>query len=62
VNPEIRKLYQMLEVQFHPLMICQNVAPILSMLSENEKYAKYVNPLHQIILTRLLQQVRQVLL
>ncbi|CAO3670831.1 unnamed protein product [Rhizopus stolonifer] len=60
VRPEIRELYNILEVQFHPLSICKKINPIMSKLSEDKDLAKYVRPLHQVILTRLLQQLSQV--
>lgn len=58
VNPSVIELFKLLEVQFHPLSICQKVAPIIE--SFVEKGSKYVKPLHQTILTRLLQQLSQV--
>ncbi|CAO3578292.1 unnamed protein product [Absidia cylindrospora] len=60
VRPEIRDLYNILEVQFHPLSICKKINPIMVKLSEDADMAKYVRPLHQVILTRLLQQLSQV--
>ncbi|KAG2179100.1 hypothetical protein INT43_001950, partial [Umbelopsis isabellina] len=60
VRPEIRDLYNILEVQFHPLSICKKINPIMSQLAEDPELAKYVRPLHQVILTRLLQQLSQV--
>ena len=60
VSPQVKELYQLLEVQFHPLSICQKVAPIIKSFSEHEQLCKYVKPLHQVILTRLLQQLSQV--
>ncbi|CAO3629188.1 unnamed protein product [Mucor hiemalis] len=60
VRPEIRDLYNILEVQFHPLSICKKINPIMTKLSEDADLAKYVRPLHQVILTRLLQQLSQV--
>jgi translation initiation factor 3 subunit A len=60
VRPEIRELYNILEVQFHPLSICKKINPIMTKLSEDKDLTKYVRPLHQVILTRLLQQLSQV--
>ncbi|KAI7868845.1 hypothetical protein BDF14DRAFT_1788296 [Spinellus fusiger] len=60
VRPEIRDLYNILEVQFHPLSICKKINPIMTKLSEDPTLVKYVRPLHQVILTRLLQQLSQV--
>jgi translation initiation factor 3 subunit A len=60
VDPKVKELYELLEVQFHPLSICQKVGPIIQSFKDNDDLARYVKPLHQIILTRLLQQLSQV--
>ncbi|TPX41814.1 hypothetical protein SeMB42_g05274 [Synchytrium endobioticum] len=60
VRPELRELYNILEVQFHPLSICKKIAPIMQQLQAHSEFSKYVMPIHQIILTRLLQQLSQV--
>ncbi|KUJ21126.1 putative eukaryotic translation initiation factor 3 subunit A [Mollisia scopiformis] len=59
-RPEIRELYQILEVEFHPLSICQKISPILSKIGADADMEKYVLPLQQVILTRLFQQLSQV--
>ena len=59
-KPEIRELYQILEVDFHPLSICQKISPILKQIGTDPEMEKYVHPLQQVILTRLLQQLSQV--
>ena len=59
-KPEIRELYQILEVDFHPLSICKRISPILSQIGADPEMAKYVAPLQQVILTRLFQQLSQV--
>ncbi|KAK4217916.1 hypothetical protein QBC37DRAFT_413540 [Rhypophila decipiens] len=58
--PEIRDLYNILEVDFHPLSICQKISPILARIGADEEMAKYILPLQQVILTRLFQQLSQV--
>lgn len=60
VRPEIRDLYDILEVDFHPLSICKKISPILSKIGADEEMKKYVGPLQQVILTRLFQQLSQV--
>ncbi|KAF8980114.1 eukaryotic translation initiation factor 3 subunit A [Entomortierella lignicola] len=60
VRPELRELYNILEVQFHPLSICKKIEPIMTKLAEDRELVKYVKPLHQVILTRLFQQLSQV--
>jgi translation initiation factor 3 subunit A len=59
-RPEIRELYQILEVDFHPLSICQKISPILVKIGADAEMEKYVLPLQQVILTRLFQQLSQV--
>ncbi|KAI9790467.1 MAG: eukaryotic translation initiation factor 3 subunit A [Peltula sp. TS41687] len=59
-KPEIRELYNILEVDFHPLSICQKISPILSQIGSDPEMEKYVFPLQQVILTRLFQQLSQV--
>lgn len=60
VRPELRELYNILEVEFHPLSICAKIEPIIRQLAEDEEMAKYVKPLHSVILSRLFQQLSQV--
>lgn len=59
-KPEIRELYQILEVDFHPLSICKKISPILVQIGSDPEMQKYVAPLQQVILTRLFQQLSQV--
>ncbi|KAF2399686.1 hypothetical protein EJ06DRAFT_495523 [Trichodelitschia bisporula] len=59
-RPEIRELYTILEVDFHPLSICKRISPILSEIGTDPEMEKYVQPLQQVILTRLFQQLSQV--
>lgn len=59
-RPEIRELYNILEVDFHPLSICKRISPILTQIAADPEMKKYVLPLQQVILTRLFQQLSQV--
>ncbi|KJF61056.1 eukaryotic translation initiation factor 3 subunit A, variant [Coccidioides immitis RS] len=59
-RPEIRDLYNILEVDFHPLSICKKISPILKEIGADPEMEKYVLPLQQVILTRLFQQLSQV--
>ncbi|KAI9674574.1 MAG: eukaryotic translation initiation factor 3 subunit A [Trizodia sp. TS-e1964] len=59
-RPEIRDLYNILEVDFHPLFICKKISPILAKIGSDAEMEKYVLPLQQVILTRLFQQLSQV--
>ncbi|WFD31036.1 eukaryotic translation initiation factor 3 subunit A [Malassezia sp. CBS 17886] len=60
VRPELRELYNILEVEFHPLSICAKIEPILAQIAQDPNMAKYVKPLHSVVLTRLFQQLSQV--
>lgn len=60
VRPELRDLYNILEVEFHPLSICAKIEPIIAQIAQDSEMAKYVKPLHSVILTRLFQQLSQV--
>ncbi|KAF3024292.1 hypothetical protein G7054_g502 [Neopestalotiopsis clavispora] len=59
-RPEIRDLFNILEVDFHPLSICQKISPILTKIGADPEMEKYILPLQQVILTRLFQQLSQV--
>jgi translation initiation factor 3 subunit A len=59
-RPEIRDLYNILEVDFHPLSICTKISPILTKIGADPEMEKYILPLQQVILTRLFQQLSQV--
>ncbi|KAL2271765.1 hypothetical protein VTJ83DRAFT_1136 [Remersonia thermophila] len=59
-RPQIRELYNILEVDFHPLSICKKISPILAEIGADEEMQKYIAPLQQVILTRLFQQLSQV--
>ncbi|KAK6707712.1 Eukaryotic translation initiation factor 3 subunit A [Fusarium graminearum] len=59
-RPEIRELYEILEVDFHPLSICKKISPILTKIGADSEMEKYILPLQQVILTRLFQQLSQV--
>ncbi len=59
-SPQIRELYNILEVDFHPLLICKRVGSILTIIGADAEMATYVKPLQQVILTRLFQQLSQV--
>lgn len=60
VRPEIRDLYKVLEVDFHPLKIKSKLGPIIEKIGNDEAYKPYVTPLYQVILTRLFQHLSQV--
>lgn len=60
VSPELRDLYTILEVDFHPLSITAKIEPILAALASKPETARYVEPLKDVVLARLFQQLSQV--
>ncbi|KAH9817904.1 hypothetical protein DFH28DRAFT_1081001 [Melampsora americana] len=59
-SADLQALYQILEVDFHPLSITRKIRPILQRLSEDTETARYVEPLKDVVMTRLFQQLSQV--
>lgn len=60
VRPEIKSLYSILEVDFHPLSIKSRIVPIIAKIAAYPEYKPYFKPLYDVILTRLFQQLSQV--
>ncbi|CCJ30992.1 unnamed protein product, partial [Pneumocystis jirovecii] len=60
VRKEIKELCNILEVEFHPLSICQKVEPLIKIISQDPDMIQYIKPLQHVILTRLFQQLSQV--
>nr|KAG5699054.1 hypothetical protein BaRGS_025448 [Batillaria attramentaria] len=58
VTPELQNLYRYLEVEFHPLQLYPKVEPIIQFISGSEDLSLYVPLLEEIIITRVLKQVR----
>jgi len=57
VFPELKSLYNILEVDFHPLKLYEKVRPCMDYVAANEDLAQYVPALEDIIVTRVLKQV-----
>ncbi|EMR08937.1 hypothetical protein PNEG_02718 [Pneumocystis murina B123] len=60
VRKEIKELCNILEVEFHPLNICQKVEPLIKIIAQDPDMAQYIKPLQHVILTRLFQQLSQI--
>jgi len=60
VSPSVKKLFELLETNFHPLSIRDDLKEVIGEIEQNEIYAPYIQPLTKTILTRLFQQVSQV--
>ena len=52
--------FDLLENRFLPLSLAAELAPLLAQLAADEKLSKYVAPLHQLIIVRVLQQLSTV--
>lgn len=58
VLPELRELFNWLEIEFHPLHLCSRVSDVLSFLEASDPdLAQYVPALQTNTLVRLLKQV-----
>lgn len=57
VYPELKNLYNILEVDFHPLKLYEKIKPCMDFVSQNDDLAQYVPALEDIIVTRVLKQV-----
>jgi len=60
VHPELQKLYQWLEVEFHPLKLYSRVKSSLEFIESKNNLSCYVPALQDITIMRLLKQVSQV--
>lgn len=61
VPAELQQLYQYLELEFNPLLLCKRVSPILEGLASDEILKDYSEPLREITLVRLIKEVRIVI-
>ena len=58
VSPDIRQLYNVLEVDFQPLKACKILAPLVASLAV--EYQSYLPALHEVVLSRLVKELAQV--
>lgn len=56
----IRDIHASLETSFQPLTICSKISPLIEELVADEESKQYVQPLQQVILTRMFKQLSQV--
>ena len=57
VPKEVEELYNYLQVEFNPLLLCKRVVPILESLDGNDSLSQYVAALKEVTLVRLIKQV-----
>ena len=55
--PELKDLYKVLEVEFNPLKMCEKVKPVLEFVKSKEELVMFYEPLKQITVSKLLQQL-----
>mmetsp|Transcript_33594 Transcript_33594/g.54432 ORF Transcript_33594/g.54432 Transcript_33594/m.54432 type:complete len:1134 (+) Transcript_33594:97-3498(+) len=58
--PQIKEIYSVLEVEFHPLELSQKVKPLLEFLGEHPTLKLYLKPIQHLVLLRVLKQLSQV--
>ena len=59
-NDVVQAIYDLLENRFLPLSLSAELAPLLQQLSTDERLSKYVPPLQQLVILRVLQQLSTV--
>ncbi|RZB39620.1 eukaryotic translation initiation factor 3 subunit A [Asbolus verrucosus] len=60
-SPQLQDLYNWLEVDFHPLLLCSRVhSVILSLQAEENSLQQYIPALQDVTLVRLVRQIAQV--
>ncbi|MEZ0208921.1 MAG: hypothetical protein ACAH17_01975 [Candidatus Paceibacterota bacterium] len=60
VVPQLANIYELVEQRFHPLQLCKLLKPKLDLIAATPALAQYLEPLTQLILIRLFQQLGQV--
>lgn len=60
VPPELATLYHALEVDFQPLKLVQRVQPALDRIAEDSTLNAYLEPLHDVVVSKTLLQLSQV--
>ncbi|KAL7746700.1 SNARE-binding exocyst subunit S6 [Sorochytrium milnesiophthora] len=57
VSADLKKLYELLEVSFHPLTAAKHIGPLLQSLSADKDAAKYVDDIRTVVVTKILKEV-----
>lgn len=60
VHPELRHLFQDMQVRFHPLRLADRIKPSLEFIGSQEDLAQYKRPLEIVAVSRIVLQVSQV--
>jgi translation initiation factor 3 subunit A len=60
VSPELKTLYNFIEVDFHPLTMVQNLQTSFNLIKMKANYAKYLPQLERLMVLRLLTQLSTV--
>lgn len=60
VPAQLVELYNVMEVDFHPLTACKTIAPLVASISQDADYAPYIRSLKPVVLAMLLQSLSKV--
>ena len=60
VPAEVRELYKLLEIDFHPLITVKQIAPLVASLAAQQDYAGYIRSLQPVVLSRLFKALSEV--
>jgi len=58
VQPDLQNLYTWLEVEFHPLKLHARVKTSVEYIQQNDELNQYTNYMEDIIITRVIKQVK----
>ena len=59
-SPELQQLYNWLEVDFDPLLLCKRIEGVVKIMDNSEELKQYVPSLKEVTIVRLLKEVTQV--
>ena len=58
--PELQQLYQWLEQDFDPLLLCKRVEGVVSFIEKSDDLKPYIQPLKEVAIVRLLKEISQI--
>ena len=58
--PELQQLYQWLEQDFDPLLLCKRVEGVISFIEKSDDLKPYIQPLKEVAIVRLLKEISQI--
>ena len=60
VPADVRQLYDMLTAEFNPLELCQKLTPLFAKLAEFPSTMSAASPVKEVVLTRYVDNLKQV--